>query len=145
MEHTLAYYITALYRGFLDYTTQELQALGLRCGQLPFLLYVGKHPGCTPSQLKGDLGLDWGYTQRCLMKLVKDGFLIRAHAEGNSRVYHLTLTDRGQEAFDRSHQVFQEWDDAQLGPLSPEQRQQLCQLLSPLTQDLPFPPKIFNP
>ena len=87
---TLSYYSTIFYRSFSAFTGEQLQAVGLNFGLLFFVIYVGKHPGCSPSELTKALYLDWGYSQRSLNKLAADGFLSR---EKHGRSYTLTLTD----------------------------------------------------
>lgn len=89
---TVSSCILTLHKEFAAYTTQRLQELGLSFGLIYFVLYVGKHPDCTPSELTKDLHLDWGHSQRSLNKLAKDGFLTK---EKNGRSYHLKLTQRG--------------------------------------------------
>ena len=126
MDHTLAYHVTVLYREFMAYTSQRLQQLGLSFGLLFLVVYVGKHPGCTQAELTGALGLDWGYSQRSITRLVEGGFLIRCK-EG--RAYHLTLSWLGERAFQVSHQVFFDWDEAFLAPLTGAEQEQLLQLL----------------
>lgn len=126
MFQTFAFYSTAFYREFSAYTARVLQGIGLNYGALFPLIYVGKHPGCTPSQLVHTLGLDWGYGQRSIQKLVDDGFICRTK-EGRS--YRLELCEKGRHAFEVSHQVFFDWDQQALAPLTQEERGQLCQLL----------------
>ena len=72
---TLSYYTTELYKEFAAYTTEKLHELGLNFGQMYFIIYVGKHPECTPSELTSALKLDWGHSQRSVAKLAEDGFL----------------------------------------------------------------------
>ena len=48
---TVSSCILTLYREFAAYTTQRLQELGLSFGLIYFVIYVGKHPDCTPSEL----------------------------------------------------------------------------------------------
>lgn len=127
MQRTLAFCSTVLYRRFTAYTTQRLQALGLHFGSLFPLIYVGKHPGCTQAQLTAALGLDWGYSQRTVTRLVEEGFLTR---EKSGRAYHLDLSPKGQQAFQVSHQVFFDWDEAALAPLDQKEREQLFALLA---------------
>ena len=74
---TLSYYTTELYKEFAAYTTEKLHELGLNFGQMYFIIYVGKHPECTPSELPSALKLDWGHSQRSVAKLAEDGFLIK--------------------------------------------------------------------
>lgn len=127
MFQTLAYYATVFHRSFVTYTTQRLQALGLSFGSLFPVIYVGKHPGCTQAELTAALHLDWGYSQRCVTKLVEDGFLTR---EKSGRAYHLDLSEKGREAFAVSHQVFFDWDQETLSRLSDAEQQQLFSLLA---------------
>lgn len=130
MFQTLAYYATVFHRGFTAYTTQRLQQLGLNFGSLFPVIYVGKHPGCTQAELTAALGLDWGYSQRSITKLVEEGFLTR---EKEGRAYHLDLSAKGQEAFRVSHQVFFDWDEQALAALDEEERAQLFALLAKAT------------
>ena len=60
MKETLAFHIAALYRQFLAYTTEELKKAGLNFGQMPLIIYTGKHPGCTQADMTKMLRLDWG-------------------------------------------------------------------------------------
>ena len=77
MMQTLAAYSAAMYRNFSDYTARRLEEIGLRFGSLFLVVYVGKHPGCTQSELTKALHLDWGYSQRSILRLVDEGFLFR--------------------------------------------------------------------
>lgn len=129
MFQTLAFYATAFHRDFAAYTTARLQKLGLSFGLLFLLIYVGKHPGCSQAQLTSALGLDWGYSQRSVTRLVDEGFLTR---EKSGRAYRLGLSARGEEAFALSHQVFFDWDREKLASLEPEERRQLMELLAKL-------------
>ena len=133
MKHTMAFYATVLQRQFFAYASSEVQKLGLNCGQLPFLLYVGKHPACTPGQLTAALHLDWGYSQRSLTRLAETGFLLRERRD--ARTSQLTLTERGQEAYDVSHQVFHRWDAQKLASLKPEEQAQLLALLEKVSHE----------
>lgn len=126
MFQTLAYYSAGFYRDFSAYTARVLQGIGLNYGALFPLIYVGKHPGCTPSQLVRDLKLDWGYGQRTLQKLEESGFLTRTK-EGRS--YRLELCEKGREAFEISHQIFFDWDRQALAPLTRDEQEQLVALL----------------
>ena len=131
MLQTVAYDATAFNRISVNYTTAKLQTLGLNFGSLFLVIYVGKHPGCTQTQLTSDLNLDWGYSQRSVTKLVEEGFLTR---EKSGRCYHLNLSDKGQQAFEVSHQVFFDWDEQVLSALSLQEREQLFTLLAKAAQ-----------
>ena len=123
---TVSSCILTLYRAFAAYTSQYLQEQGRRFGLMYFVIYVGKHPDCTPSELTKDLHLDWGHSQRSLNKLVEEGFLTR---EKTGRSARLDLTPAGEQAFAVCHQVFFDWDAQKLDGLTAAERKQLLQLL----------------
>lgn len=126
MLDTLAYYAAVFYRDFAAYTGERLQKLGLHYGLLFFLIYVGKHPGTCPAQVTRGLGVDWGHCQRSLAKLEAAGFIAKERA---GRVYRLELTGKGRDAFEMSHRVFAQWDQARLAHLEPGERETLLGLL----------------
>ena len=128
---TVSSCILTLHKEFAAYTTQRLQELGLSFGLIYFVLHVGRHPDCTPSELTRALHLDWGHSQRSLNKLAEDGFLTK---EKNGRSYHLKLTQRGENAFVVCHQVFTDWEAQSLGGLTAQERQQLLTLLQKAVQ-----------
>ena len=76
-QKTLSYYIAMLYRSFADFTGDKLQEVGLNFGLLFFIVYIGKKPNCTPSELTKALSLDWGHSQRCINRLTDDGFITK--------------------------------------------------------------------
>ena len=73
MFQTFAYYLSVLYKDFYAYAGARLHPLGVNNGLVFFVIYVGKHPGCTPSELTKTLHVDWGYSQRCITKLTGMG------------------------------------------------------------------------
>ena len=132
MDTTCAYMITALYKQFFAFSTEEVQKLGLNYGQLPFVLYVGKYPSCSPKQLKEALKYDWGHTQRSITRLVDEGFLNKTRRTDDARTYALTLTEKGQQAFDVSHQFFAMWDASRMDVLSAEEQASMRAMLKKL-------------
>ena len=128
---TLSYYATLLYRNFSAFTSDRLQQFGLNYGLLFFIVYIGKKPNCTPSELTKELALDWGHSQRCITRRVSDGFITKEKA---GRHYLLNLTERGQEAFDAAHQVFFDWDNTFMTNLTVKEKEQLLTLLEKATE-----------
>ena len=126
MFQTFAYYLSVLYKDFYAYAGARLHPLGVNNGLVFFVIYVGKHPGCTPSELTKTLHVDWGYSQRCITKLVDDGLITKEKA---GRSYQLKLTEKGEEAFRVSHQLFHDWDGQKLCALTEEERSTLLSLL----------------
>ena len=50
IQSTISFYVMEFYKQFAAYTTQQLQEFGLSFGMMYFVIYVGKHPGCTPQR-----------------------------------------------------------------------------------------------
>ena len=136
MYETLAFHLTALYRDFHAYTGEKLKELGLNYGQLPFILYIGNHPGCTPSEVTGQLHMDWGHSQRSLTKLTDAGLIRKERKVPTARICHLFLTEQGQAAFAAGHDVFTDWDSEHLSGLDEDEKQQLFSTLKKLTQSV---------
>ena len=134
MKETLAFHIAALYRQFLAYTTEELKKAGLSFGQMPLIIYTGKHPGCTQADMTKMLRLDWGYSQRSVTKLADLGFLQKEY-DPDRACNCLKLTERGEEAFALCHQVFTSWDQLQTDKLSEQDKQTLLLLLRKITTE----------
>lgn len=129
MEKTFSSYINYLQRDFLEYTKNELKKVNLSYGQLPFILYIGKHPECKQSELTEKLHLDWGYSQRSIVKLCNEGFIKKTAKNNDNRISYLSLTETGEKAFTISHDVFFDWDNTNLASLSPEEKATLMTIL----------------
>lgn len=133
-QKTVSYYVAMLYRSFSDFSGEKLRQVGLNFGLLFFIVYIGKRPGCTPSELTKALTLDWGHSQRCITRLADEGFITK---EKSGRHYLLQLTERGQQAFAAAHQAFFDWDDTFMAALAPEEKTQLLTLLSKAAEGVP--------
>ena len=132
MKDSFAYIVTHLSRSFSAYCNTQLQQQGLSLSLLYYILYLHNHPGCTPGQLSTALGQDTGYTTRCLDKLIQSGFAQREKSTQDRRVWVLHLPPQGEAIFRTSHDLFGQWDNEILTPLSPDERTQLIGLLGRL-------------
>jgi DNA-binding MarR family transcriptional regulator len=132
MNSTLAYYSTILRHNFKTYCTLKLQEMGLTQGHFFFLLYVGKHPNCSPKELSDALHMDAGHTNRTLSKLETSGFLIQEQNPNDRRAHILTLTQKGNDAFKAGHDLFYQWDDVILTNLTNDEKTELFKLLNKL-------------
>ena len=134
MKETAAFQILVLYRDFLDCTKKEMKGLGLNFGQMPLILYVGKHPGCVQADLTKALQLDWGYSQRSIARLADSGFMTKNY-DGEKSGHCLFLTEKGRRAFEAVHEVFELWDRERLKDFSDEEKSLLTALLRKLQPD----------
>lgn len=132
-QKTLSFYIAMMYRSFSSFTSQKMQEAGLHFGLLFFIIYIGKHPGCSPSQLRESLSLDWGHSQRCITQLTDKGFITK---EKEGRHYVLNLTERGKNAFSIAQHVFFDWDESVLQTFTEEEKNQLFLLLEKAANEI---------
>lgn len=95
LNQTLAYAVSQLRADFVAFSSRKLEALGITQGLLYFVLYIGRHPGCTPSDLSAALHADSGHTTRSIHKLEETGFVIRKAHPTDRRASVLELTDKG--------------------------------------------------
>lgn len=130
--------VRLLEKDFSEFCAARLNPLGLSGGLLYFLLYIGKHPGCTPGDLSAALRADSGHAARCIAKLEQLSYLERKRSEQDKRVAELFLTQAGKDAFAAARGLFAEWEGTVLEPLSPEERQLLCSLLQRIAPKLSF-------
>ena len=133
-QKTLSYYITMLYRSFAGFTGDKLQEVGLNFGLLFFIVYIGKRPNCTPSELTKELSLDWGHSQRCINRLVDDGLITK---EKNGRHYMLNLTERGQQAFTNRSPGILRLGCCLYDRTNPKEKAQLLALLEKAAERIP--------
>ena len=121
---------------------EDLEALGITQGLLYFVLYIGRHPGCTPSDLSAALHADSGHTTRSIHKLEETGFVIRKAHPTDRRASVLELTDKGRQTMEASRGMFAEWDTYLLEQIPEDQCRQLRELLQTLLPHLRYSPAI---
>lgn len=131
-------YIRLFEKDFSEFCTARLNPLGLSGGLLYFLLYIGKHAGCTPSDLSSALRADSGHAARCIAKLEQLSYLERKRSEQDKRVTELFLTQEGKKAFSAVQGLFSEWENMVLEPLSAQERLTLHTLMQRIVPKLSF-------
>ena len=142
LNQTLAYAVSQLRADFVAFSSRKLEALGITQGLLYFVLYIGRHPGCTPSDLSAALHADSGHTTRSIHKLEETGFVIRKAHPTDRRASVLELTPKGRETMEASRGMFAEWDSYLLEQVPEEERRQLLKLLGHLLPLLQYSPPI---
>lgn len=135
MTSSLAFYITVLRKDFTGYCNDRLQELGLSQGFLFFILYVGKHPGCSPKELAHGLHMDSGHVTRSLARLEQAEFLCQEINPEDRRARILRLKEKGEEAFRVSHELFSDWDKQVMEGMAEEDRARLLSLLDTLVRE----------
>lgn len=104
---------------------------GLNCQQYNVLrLLKASHPQAVPTlELAGRLVSRAPDITRMLDKLERQNWITRLRPDGNRRVVLVAITDAGVEVLKKLAEPLRECHQKQLGHLTTEQMQQLCELL----------------
>ncbi|MGL5693603.1 MAG: bilirubin utilization transcriptional regulator BilQ [Peptostreptococcaceae bacterium] len=130
MHDTLAYYISVLRKDFTIFCNERLIDLGISQGLLYFIIYIGKNPNCSPTELSNKLKLDSGHTTRSIDKLVKSEFIVKEKNINDKRSSVLNLTEKGKNVFQESYKMFYSWDNKVLKNISEEEENILIKVIS---------------
>lgn len=122
-------FISILYRFSQRYFVQRLRGGAPDVGQLPFLLSLLRNPGVTQEQLSSDLGMDKGTTARSLALLEEAGLVRRENCESDRRINLVYPTEKALQAQDDLRAVVCDLHEILYRGLSPEEREQVVQLL----------------
>ena len=125
----LASYIDFFHRDAAAFCQRTLREKGVTVGLLYFILYVCKHPGCTPIQMTRDLALDRAYVLRCVQKLVEEDFFQRVPHPTDGRATVLYAKEKAVELYELSRQMLESWDQRTLACITDEEKKELFYLL----------------
>lgn len=132
---SLAFYITVLRKDFVKYCKLQLAQFQLTEGLLHYLIYIGKNPNCTLSEISAYLLNDNGHTTRSIDKLETLGYLQRISDGSDKRKVMLTLTDKGYHVFQQLKTIITTWDKTMLKDFSNEEKKHLYYLLQKIDMD----------
>ena len=132
MSESLADFISQINEDFSCFCSRALGDCGISQGQISFLVYIGDHPNCSPSELAHAIEADSGYTTRTIKKLEACGMAVRERHRSDGRAYVLRLTDSGMEKFHEVRTIYAEWESSVMGDLSESERMLLMSMLSRL-------------
>ena len=95
-ERSLGFLIADIGRLARKEFDRRVRDLGLTRAQWLFLSYLGRHPGCTQSELAELLQMEKTTVSRQAERLEKAGWIERGDATADARAYHLKLTRRAE-------------------------------------------------
>lgn len=133
MIKSFAFYISVLRKQFTTYCLEKLSEIDVTYGQLYIIIFVGKKKKCSPKDISLALKLDAGYLNRTLSKLIENNLIIQQKNNHDKRSNIVSLTTKGNEVFELSHSLFQEWDNTILSSLSDNEKQNLMELMKKIT------------
>ena len=132
MSQFLIDYINALHEDFESYCVVKLDGYGITHAQVAFIVYIGNHPNCSPSELAAQVCADSGYTARSIKKLVESGIALKEQQEHDRRAYSLKLTELGLDVFDKCSKLHEQWEKQITSDLEKDEINSLISILSKL-------------
>lgn len=95
--------ITRMYRGIIE---RRLSATGVYRSQHQILMYVADNPHVSQIELARMYGVSGATVAVSLKKLEKGGYIIRKADERDSRLNHISITDKGRNVVEESVKIF---------------------------------------
>ena len=134
--YSFEFYISVLRKSFVSYCSEKLSEVGLTYGQLYIIIYIGRRRECSPKEISTFLKLDAGHINRTLSKLIENGFIIQKKNPNDKRANIVNLTEKGEDVFKMSYNLFKDWDDEVLSLLGDNEKEKLMDVMKEITLNL---------
>ena len=109
---------------------EYMEPLGLKGIHARLVMAVCRTPGCSQDHLARRMRFDKSTIARQLETLESMGFVERKPSETDKRVMCVYPTEKMLAFQPGLHKAMEEWEDALLSGLTPEEKQQLISLLA---------------
>lgn len=126
---SFAFCVSVLRKKFAAFCTERLSQMDVTYGQLYIILFLGKREICSPKDISTALHLDAGHLNRTLAKMVTENLVVQTKSTVDKRASVVQLTAHGRQVYEKSRNLFQEWDTTALEMLTEEEKQTLMQLI----------------
>lgn len=110
--------------------------LGMFAGQMPLLMFVKHHPGCTQRDIADARGVSTPAVATSIKRLQKAGLLQKLTDETDMRCNKITLTEQGRQAILDGQRLFDEVTAEMFAGISAEELQLVEDVLSRVEQNL---------
>ena len=116
--------------------TKSASSVGLYFGQPMILDYVLQHDACTQKELAEAMHISAASVAVSIKRIEKAGLITRTPDETDSRKNHLSVTQKGKDAFMEFRKICDATDEAMFRDFTPEERETLHRLLVRLHNNL---------
>ncbi|MNY00921.1 HTH-type transcriptional regulator MhqR [compost metagenome] len=124
--------LSEAYNAFASVGSRHIESLGLTPAQFDVLATLGDTPGMTCKQLGEGTLITKGTLTGVLDRLEAKGLIRRTRGEQDSRQVFVALTPEGEAVFQQTFQPHIDFLGRYMAQMSPEQQQQLTELLREL-------------
>lgn len=118
------------YTSIIGVTNNHILQSDFSLTEARVMFETDKNPGITARQLKEILQVDEGYLSRIVTKLVNQKILVKRQSKEDKRIFALQLSERGKQIFTKLDQRSNEDVEKLIQPLSSQEQEKLCKLLS---------------
>ncbi len=109
---------------------QELKALGVGGGQVPYLLRLCRNPGLRQEELARGLYVNKSTAARVIANLEKAGLVERRPSEEDRRCHLLYPTQKTLEALPEIRAIVHGWNDYLLEEFTEEEKEALVNMMA---------------
>lgn len=110
--------------------------LGIFSGQMPLLMYVDQHPGCTQRDIAEALGVSTPSVATSIKRMQKAGMLQKLADEMDIRCNKISLTDKARQVIEAGRQLFDEVCAESLAGIAEQEMRLMERLLRRMEKNL---------
>ena len=129
MKDELTHELFSFFNGFSSWENSVIRASDLTVSEAHAIEILGGHGKMNMKTLSQRLGVTTGTTTVTVDRLEKKEYAIREPLKEDRRVYLISLTPKGQQAYSEHHQYHTSLSDQIISVLSEEEATQLYSLL----------------
>ncbi len=136
MRETLHYLLMADHSMLQKALTAAIKDTGLTPGQPKVLDYLLLHDGTVQKDIAAACHIEPASLTSILNGMENKNLIKRKEQNGNRRSSYVFLTETGREAAKKLEQEFAKIEEAAFTGFEPEEREQLCSMLSRLYENM---------
>lgn len=137
MEHKdeMTHELFTFFNSFSSWENSVIRSSDLTVSEAHAIEVLGKHGQMNMKNLAQKLGVTTGTTTVTVDRLEKKDYARRQSVKEDRRVHLITLTEKGQRAFDEHHQYHSDLTEQILSVLSHEETDQLLSILKKINTE----------
>lgn len=134
-EHSIARWISILYRYGQGYMGKNIESYNIGSGQYIFLIALYKKEGISQEQISEHLKVDKATTARAIKRLEKEGYIRRAIDENDKRAYKIYLTQKALNIKSELYGVIRKWENMLSSGLSESEKEIFLKMLKTMAEN----------
>jgi len=144
IDHSLARWVSILYRYGQSYVTKRIESYNLGSGQFVVLITLFGSDGISQDQMSKYLKIDKASIAKAVRPLEKGGYIRREVDENDKRAYKVYLTQKALDIREDLFEVINEWENTLLSDLSDSDKVLFLKLLKKVAHNASNTATILN-